>query len=183
MGKELNIRLLYFVFVISLYFCGVYASKFIENEFGIEIELKILLPILSIVLMDWFFRLTTYHLLHICNKGSMINESLKLEWDFYYSGTHNVLLEFKKTKGFECQAISMSFVEFGGDERISVFPPENFQYLLKPESPKININLKFEFQDLPKPIAIFKSKKIYYIRNTFHVNGYFKKTIRHLVLM
>jgi len=159
MCSELLVRLIYFAFAVGLCLVGASLSNAVKTHFGFDPELKILLPLFSLVFFDLYLRLfsralTTVRLNHIIPSGSCTS----LSYTVKYHGKVPVTVGFKELTidGKRPSQLELTYDLLVAGQHNRVVVPENL--LLPLSTVNCILNLEFSSGFSPMPTPTFSSQ-------------------------
>jgi len=129
--NEIFARLLFAAALFGLYLVGIKLSLIIKSDFMLNIEFKYILPIMTIVFLDYWIRAFSHYfcMLDLCYK-SVNTSSLRLDFRFHYHG--------KKTIQFNMGPVE----NISGFDPVLIFEnPLNNQSTNYPVPEKFSINV------------------------------------------
>jgi len=147
---------------------GSFLSPKIKANLGYELDLKIILPLISTIFLDYWLRLFSHHFVKIILRQKFFsNIGFKLNFICNYRG--HVPVRFKISSIEELKSINISLTWNNPIEgKQSTFDvPETFEANLNQHFSIIDFTLNCSFRNTPKPTLSLFGFQFYYFNIYF----------------
>lgn len=168
--RQLIIRISFVLFLVGLYALGLYTDPILKSILGIDVEPKVLLPLISFVFYDYWLTLFTKFLVTLKIEKIFSSGRVELPMVFTYHGKDTVAISKIKLSGI-ADVNAKLILSPSNNETKTYCPPEKFMTYLSPTRPLIAVNIHLAFKRDPKPklvIPIFM-REVYIVKLSFKV--------------
>lgn len=150
--SELFARITYLVFLCLLYYIGTILTLLVSSLSNVSIEFKYLLPIFSLVFLDYCIRIFTPMMFSFdLIDRNYTSSELTLNFEISFHGKYVVRFAFTSISGIPDSNVKMIWFDPAKREETTITVPETFILDIGPNNPVQHFKVVYEFRGPPKP--------------------------------
>lgn len=163
--NEFLTRSSFVLIMIAVYFIGLMLSNYIKTRYNVTLELKYILPIVSLAYFDYWVRLFSSHFYKFKLLDTVINEkNIKFFLSFTsyskYQGNFRIL----SVEGFKGILPTISYENPVTKKTEKFSPPEHFSVNSDSCNGILDFSLICKFRRAPKPLLCIRHTRFFFFK-------------------
>lgn len=163
--REFIVRLFYALFLLVIYYIGSKISPFLKEAINRDVDLELILPLTSIVFLDYWIRALSHFFFRLDLRHKIIGKSsIKLGFKFSYYGRRSLRFNMGPIQNLRSiNPVLLWDDPITGDQK--EYPvPEKFKIDIAENLPVIEFTMICNFKKKPEPILSLFRYAIYCYR-------------------